>query len=115
VSTEYYTGLPFEGAKELLRSKLSGVFEFRDPGRSRYIPECCAFLLWHIDSGQALWGLKETRESKPSMYDGVRPPKDTLIFEAFGRTNPHLFLPWIEKTLGIRVISELGLLWELDS
>jgi hypothetical protein len=114
VSTEYYTGLPFEKTKERLRRALGDGFVFEYPEKSRYIPECCAFLLCHVESGKAIWCLKEIRELHHLPHAGVMPPIGTLTFESFGRAKPELFLPWIEKTLGIRVMSEIGLPWELD-
>lgn len=112
MSTEYYTGMPFERAVERLRGALGEAFVF-ETVKSRYIPECQAFLLRHVEIGHVLWCLKEIREVHLS-HSHVLPPIGTLTLERFSGNKPQLFLPWVEKTLGLRVMSEIGLPWELD-
>lgn len=113
MSVEYYTGIAFDKAKEHLMAANTGVFSFDDPMRSRYVPECRAFLLRHIDSGNALWCLNEVRTG---LWLGgtVLPPIGTLTLERMLGNNPRHFMPWIEKTLGVRIMNEVGLPWELD-
>lgn len=114
MSTEYYTGVPFERAVGRLRANL-GTFDIRPPLKSRYLPECDAFLIRH-ENGQTIWGLKEIRE----IHDGslliksVLPPIGTLTLEAFGSVRAGLFIPWIERVLKVSVMSGVGLPWELD-
>ncbi len=115
MTTEYYTGMGFEKAKALLDAALANEFTFVVPEKARYIPDCQAFLVQHVESGAAIWCLKEIREIHVGLkYAGVLPPIGTLTLEKFAGTKARLFIPWIEKTLGLRVMSELGLPWELD-
>lgn len=115
MSTEYYTGMGFEKAKARLEAANTGEFAFEVPVKSRYVPECQAFILRHVESGSVLWCLKETRELHHLPHAGVLPPIGTLMMEALMRSKPQLFIPWIEKTLGLRVMSGIGLPWEMDT
>lgn len=111
MSTEYYTGVGFEKAVDLLKAANAGEFAFEVPVDSRYLSDCRAFLLRHVESGKAIWGLREIRDQPQAT---VLPPLGTLTFEAFLGNQPQLFLPWVEKTLRVRVMSEVGLPWERD-
>lgn len=119
MSTEYYTGVGFITAKAKLLATCGNRFAFEAPERPRYNPEGQEFLIRHLESKGYILCISEYRD--PRDYDKflpaistVLPPVGTLTFERFGGNRVYRFVPWIEKTLGVRVMSEIGLPWELD-
>ncbi len=116
MSTEYYTGVDFDTAKAKLINANTGEFAFETPPERRFSLEGREFLLRHVPSGGCLWGYAEIRDPKknPLLMPCVLPPLGTLVFERFGGNRVWRYFPWIEKTLGVPIMSEVGLSWELD-
>lgn len=115
MSTEYYTGVVFERAKAKLLAACGDQFAFEVPEKRHYLPECQEFKILHLKSGGHLWCLREVRDfSDNPVHSSVTPPVGTLTLERFGGNKVWRFIPWIERTLGVRVMSEVGLPWELD-
>jgi len=116
VSTEYYTGVGYDKAKAKLIAANTGEFSFEVSEQRRFSLEGREFLLRHVKSGGALWGYSEIRDPKkrPILMTGVLPPLGTLVFERFGGNRVWRYLPWVEKVLGVLVMSEVGLPWQLD-
>ncbi len=116
MSIEYYTGVEFEKAKAKLQAAAKNRYTFETPLVPHYVPECREFMILHLESHCGIWCLREARSAKrfASTKGLVVPPLGTLTFVRFVGNSPVYFMPWVEKTLGIRVMSEIGFPWEQD-
>lgn len=106
MSCEYYARppVPFDEAMTNLLANLGGMEVIPCP--SRYVPECEAVA---FSTGSAsFWARKETRAPHP----GSGSP-GCLVIEVLGRSLGLVgeFMPWVESTLGVKVVDELGLDW----
>lgn len=102
MSTEYYTGVPFDEAKAKLLANL-GERVFEERGEGKYVAACRAFTV--SVPGCTLWFTCEHREH-PCARVG------TMGMERFGGNDVRLLMPWIVETLGVSPVSDLGIDWE---